>query len=141
MNAHQKITAAGIPMKERDLHLYAAQTLRLFGKRDLIWFHPVNEGARSARTGAFLKKMGMKPGVPDFALVLPGGRAAFLELKQRKGRQSVEQKAFQLSCEQTGVPYRVARSPEEVSSILTEWGAIAENPLRVTLTAAKGRGA
>jgi len=46
------------------------------------------EPPQHGRTGAILSGMGVKPGVADLALVLPGGRPGFLELKSRKGRLS-----------------------------------------------------
>jgi hypothetical protein len=42
--------------------------------------------------------MGVRPGVADFAPVLPGGRSAFLELKSAKGRLSPAQREFRAAC-------------------------------------------
>jgi hypothetical protein len=110
--------------KEAALQGFVVDLLRLAGARDLIWYHPVNEGRRAPRTGAFLKRMGMVAGVPDLAFVLPGGRAAFLELKTPTGVVSPEQLAFRARCAAAGVPYAIARTPEEAQAILADWGAI-----------------
>lgn len=118
-------------MTERDLHGYVADLIRLCRVPGLIAYHVANEGQRAPRTGAFLKRMLMVPGVADFALVLPGGRAAFLEIKTAKGRQSPEQRAFEVACRENGTPYRIARSPEEAMRALHELGAIRDLARRV----------
>lgn len=45
--------------------------------------HSPNEGKRNARTGAYLKKMGMQSGWPDYTLMIPCGsyHGFFLEMK------------------------------------------------------------
>jgi len=55
-----------------------------------------NGGARSARTGARLKKEGVKPGVPDICLPIPRGKyhGLYIELKAGKNKTSPEQKAW-----------------------------------------------
>lgn len=122
--------SAGIDPKERELQIFVVELLRFYGVRTLIWYHVPNEGQRAPRTGAFYKKLGMVPGVADIALVLPGGRAAFMELKIASGRTSPEQRAFRDLCERNGTDYAIARTPEEAATILVGWGAIVTNPLR-----------
>jgi hypothetical protein len=68
--------------------------------------------------------MGVRRGVADICLVLPGGAAAFLELKAPGGVLSPEQLLFQQSCEWAGAPYAVARSLDEAVEILRDWGAL-----------------
>lgn len=92
----------------------------------LSWFHPANGGYRNPREAKKLKDMGVKPGVADLALILPDARAAFIELKVGKNRQTDTQKAFQAECERIGAPYAVCRSLEEVEPSLRSWGV----PLR-----------
>jgi hypothetical protein len=133
-----KITSAR-DGSEFDLQKTVVALLRFNAKPDVIWYHVPNGEYRSKRTAARLKASGVRPGVADIAVVVGGGFARFLELKTRKGRQSVEQKAFQLSCERNGALYRIARTPEEAAAILFGWGALKTNPLagRVHLTAAR----
>lgn len=109
-------------MSELSLHKFTAQYLKLNAR--CVYYHPPNGEARSARTGGKLKAMGVVPGVPDFCLVLDGGRAAFLELKDRKGRQIDSQKAFQARAEAAGAFYEIARTSDEVIGILKGWGAV-----------------
>jgi hypothetical protein len=59
------------------------------------------------------------PGFPDW-LVMGHGRAAFLEWKSGKGRQSDAQRAFQDRCKVAGIPYRVVRTTEETLAFLEE---------------------
>lgn len=111
-------------MSEDDLHRYAVQLLKLCGQRDVLYFHVPNGGLRTKRTGGYLKALGVRPGVADFALVLPGGRAAFLELKTPTGRASPEQRVFRSDAEAAGALYAIARTPEEVEATLAGWGAL-----------------
>ncbi len=110
-------------MKERDLHGYTADLLRLMARPGVLWLHIANEGARSPRTGAYLKRMGMRPGAADF-LIVRYGHAYFLELKTGKGRLSPAQLVFRADTSDAGCPYSVCRSPEEVRETLDGWGAI-----------------
>ena len=110
--------------KEEDLQRYAVQLLKLCGVRELVWFHVPNGEARSKVTGARLKALGVRPGVADFAMTLPGGRSAYLELKAPAGRPSPEQRVFRSDAEAAGALYAIARTPEEVESILAGWGAL-----------------
>lgn len=109
-------------MSELSLHKFTAQYLKL--NAACVYFHPPNGEARSPRTAGKLKAMGVVPGVPDFCLVLDGGRAAFLELKARKGRQQDSQKAFQARAEAAGAFYEIARTSDEVIGILRGWNAV-----------------
>ncbi|MBN9434014.1 MAG: VRR-NUC domain-containing protein [Bosea sp.] len=111
-------------MTEHDLHKAVVQLLKFTARPGLIWFHVPNGELRDTRTGNRLKAMGVRPGVADFCLTLPGGRAAFLELKSAKGRSSPEQKAFAASCDEAGALYAVAKSLSEATEILRQWGAI-----------------
>lgn len=109
-------------MTEFDLHIFVAELMRKAGRRDVIFAHVPNGEARNAVTGAKLKRMGVRPGFPDFIFILPPhGRAAFLELKTEKGRLSQTQKTFETDAEQCGAYYAVARSPGEVEGILQAW--------------------
>ena len=100
-----------VVMNERALHLFTAQLLRLFAKPNVLWFHPPQEGLRSPRTGAFLKRMGTLGGVSDLILCLPPtGRMACLELKSAKGRLAESQRAFREAAFNAGAAYAVAEA-------------------------------
>jgi hypothetical protein len=116
-------------MRESDLQGTVMDLLRFNGVPGLIYFHPANEGSRSRRTGAFLKRQGMLPGVADLVIILPGGRAKFLELKTPDGKASMAQIAFATACAANGSDYWLARTPEEAADCLMNWGALRVNPL------------
>lgn len=143
MTTSTKLTAArearAAQLKERQLHGVVADMIRLYRKPGTIIFHIPNEGKRTERHGAFLKRMMMLPGAPDFSVTTLGGKQHWLELKTAKGRASHEQLAFEQEARLNGSPYALARSPEEAARILYEWGALTENPLAspVHLTAAR----
>lgn len=44
---------------------------RMLDHSGLVWCHPPNGGNRTARTGALMKSMGAKAGVPDVLIFTP----------------------------------------------------------------------
>ena len=85
-----------------------------------------NGGARTQRYGARLKAEGMRPGVPDLMLAVPRGghNALFIELKQGKGRLSLNQKAMLKLLEAQGyatvVPYGFEQARAAIENYLGE---------------------
>jgi len=71
-----------------------------------------------------LKKMGLRSGVSDI-VIFKNGKIYFLELKDKKGRQSENQREFEICAIKQCCPYSVARSLEDVVSILRAWKIIA----------------
>ena len=80
--------------KEIMLHIAVAKLLRDHCLPDWVWFHVPNGELRDVRTAAKLKRMGVKPGIPDFALVSPYGSVRFLELKRLGEKLSDAQEDF-----------------------------------------------
>jgi hypothetical protein len=115
-------------VSERQLHLAVADLIRQWRVPKLIAWHTPNESVRTPRTGAYLKKMMMLPGVPDFVIVPPGGRCHFLELKFGKGKLSPAQEEFKVAAISCPCPHSVVRTIEEAATVLHLWGAIKENP-------------
>ena len=89
---------------------------------DCVWFHVVNEGKRSKAAGGIAKAMGMTAGVADYAFVLNGGQAAFIELKVGDNRLTVPQKIFADRVQALGGLFAECRSLDEVISTLKGWG-------------------
>jgi hypothetical protein len=99
------------------------QIVRLSECPNVIWHSIPNEGARSARFGAELKAMGLKPGVADMIFVIDG-KAHYLELKSSTGRLTDTQRLFAADCRAAQIPHGVAYSLDEAVDLLTAWGAI-----------------
>lgn len=110
--------------EEEAIHVGVVDLLRYAAKPGVIYYHPPNGEHRNPITGAKLKRMGVRPGVPDLAFVLPGGKAAFMEIKAKRGRQSDTQREFEALASVSGAPYVVVRSIDQAREVLQEWGAI-----------------
>lgn len=74
-------------------------------------------GARAGNAVA-----GLRAGAPDLGLVLPGGRAAFLEVKTATGRLSSAQEACAEAIEAAGGLWMEVRSIDDVRRALAAWG-------------------
>lgn len=124
-------------MSEAQLHRSVAAFLRQALKPPTTWTTmPAGGGGRIR--GAQLKAMGLQPGWPDLVVIhrLParahvGSIVAGIELKTKKGSQSVEQESVQKEFENAGCLYYVARSLEEVEGFLRGAGI----PLHATVSA------
>ena len=89
---------------------------------DLLWTaFPAGE-ARTAITGARLKRMGLARGWADYILILDGGQVAGLELKAPNGRQSPEQKLVAQAMVQRGARYFIITDLAELSAALASLG-------------------
>lgn len=89
---------------------------------DCLYWHVPNGGSRNVIEARKLQSMGVRPGVADLSFVLPGGRAAFIELKAGKGRQQPSQAVFEEEVSGLGAAYTVCRSVDDVQRTLTGWG-------------------
>lgn len=81
-----------------------------------LLFHVPNGGVRHPGTAARLKKLGVKPGVPDLFLPVARGMAhgLYIEMKRQKGgRVSEDQKAWMEALTEQGYVCIVARGAEE----------------------------
>lgn len=109
---------------EYRLQYFVTQLLKFEAAPGIVHYAVPNGEYRSKRTLAKLKSMGVRAGVADLAFVLPGGRAAFLELKSERGYQSAVQRQFQVEAEAAGALYAVARTPDEAKEVLESWGVL-----------------
>lgn len=113
----------GRDQPEFRLTCVVADLLRLCAKPGLYFTHLPFGEARSERTGARLKRMGTRPGAPDF-LLLWKGRAIGLELKTEKGRQTETQRQTEKEWKAAGGDYILAHGYEEALEALAEAGVI-----------------
>ena len=122
-------TRENVPL-ERQIHLGVAQLLMLTAAPGVVWTHVANERRATPREGAFLKRMGVRPGWADFTLLLPpslswyGPQVAFLELKRPGGRLSVAQEAFRDDVMAIGCLWALAYSTDQAAGYLKEWGVL-----------------
>lgn len=89
-----------------------------------LLFHIPNGGARSARTGAMLKRQGVKAGVPDLFLPVArhGWHGLFIEMKRKKQwHTSPEQKWWQERLAAAGYMVVVCWGADEALKVLLEY--------------------
>lgn len=89
---------------------------------DVFAYAIPNGGGRSLTEGRKLKAEGVRAGVPDLGLILPDGRAAFIEVKKADGRLGGLQAGFRDLCARRGVPWALARCVEDVEQAFHAWG-------------------
>jgi hypothetical protein len=107
--------------KEIALHMDVARLLRDHARPDWQWTHIGHGEQRSPRVAAKLKRMGLRPGWPDFLLICPRGRAHLLELKRIGEELSDPQEDFKAWSAARGVPHVVAYETREVLIAFAEW--------------------
>ena len=93
--------------------------------------HSPNEGLlpHGGRDGAKRKAMGVRPGFPDFVLLVPSGRWHYLciELKTPEGRLSPSQRLYRREVERAGGMYAVCRSLEQFTGTVNEYLKASDN--------------
>ena len=100
---------------EDDLQMWCV-TYLTYRYSHLVWNHSPNEGERTAKQGAKLKKMGMRRGWPDLD-IYDGDKVVHVEFKTPTGRQRPEQKAVQELIEKQGGTYLICRTREQFQEI------------------------
>ncbi|TXH57400.1 MAG: hypothetical protein E6Q97_04545 [Desulfurellales bacterium] len=117
-------TFAAKTMSENQLQQAVA---RLLDHSGLVWCHPPNGGNRTARTGALMKSMGAKAGVPD-VLIFNGVLSTLLqswvgmaiELKVGKNKPTPAQLKWHEDLRRCGWRVDVCRTVDEVLAVLRE---------------------
>lgn len=107
-------------MTEAQLQRAVMAYLALALPKDAVSFHPANEGRRSARAGADLKRQGMLPGLPD-VMIIWRTQSYAIELKAGNGRLSAQQAATHRRLVGAGCPVSICRSIDDVEAFLTLW--------------------
>lgn len=99
-----------------------------YNGRPLQWFHCPNEGKRSGKMAAILKRMGLKPGVPDIIILdtppaFPIQKGAVIEMKRREdGKTSPEQEEWLEYFDNNSWVTGVANGIDEALELLKKWG-------------------
>lgn len=84
-------------------------------------FHVPNEGERTASAAVNLQRLGLVPGIPDLAILAPGGRVYFIEVKAQGGVLSKAQRAINDRFLEMGQPYAVCRSIDDARVAFKHW--------------------
>ena len=124
MTAALKAEVASQGRAEMQLHVAIAELLRATASPGVRFWHTPNGGKRAKQEAAQFKLMGVKAGVSDLVISMPGGRTGYIEVKAPNGRLTEEQENFLAAMAANGNPTAVVRSLDEAVSILTNWGAI-----------------
>lgn len=88
-----------------------------------LLFAVPNGGSRNKIEATNLKRQGVKRGVADVILLIPkkGFASLCIEFKTKTGRQSDEQKEFQMQAEKCGSKYVIVRSVKEAIEKVGEY--------------------
>jgi hypothetical protein len=113
----------GRAQPERQTHQALVQHLELRLPRDTFWWHPATGGKRTIITGALMKSLGSKPGLPDIMLIA-AGRVYGVELKSERGRLSSVQKDCHEAMRAAGTIIAIAGSLDHALDLLGEWGLL-----------------
>ena len=119
------ITVDGLEApKEITLQFSVAKFLKDFCHADWRYTHfPAGE-LRDEKTGAKLKRMGLKAGWPDFQIVSPQGLYHALELKRQGEGLNDDQEAFAAWCRSCGIPHAVVDTFKDAIEVLNGWGCL-----------------
>lgn len=88
-----------------------------------LMYHVPNEGKRSKRTGAQLKREGLKPGVPDMVLPVPRGKyhGLYIEMKATGNKTTDEQNKWLEALQEQGYRTAVCYGWEVASKVITDY--------------------
>jgi hypothetical protein len=110
--------------KELKLQFSVAKFLKGYCYADWRYTHfPAGE-LRDAKTGAKLKRMGLKAGWPDFQIVSPKGLFHALELKRVGEDLNDNQDEFAAWCCAHGIPHAVVNTFKDAVKVLNDWGCL-----------------
>ena len=85
--------------------------------------HPERRPAL-AELAARMKAEGLRAGIADLCIMLPGGRTGWLELKNLKGGRATRRPGFAAICERLGHAYAVVRTLDEAIVVLKDMGRL-----------------
>jgi hypothetical protein len=109
--------------REQPEHQAFVQHLHLRLRPPTFFFHPPMGGKRSAITGALMKSLGARAGMPDVMLIT-GGKIYGVELKAPGGRLSPVQKECHEALRAAGCTIGVACGLDEGLALLETWGLL-----------------
>ena len=108
---------------EQQIHRACVEYLTLLeSQKRLTFFHPYNGGWRTPAEGRIGKTLGVRAGIPDLVLILPGSKVAFIEVKSGTGKATNNQIATMAALNHFGAPTAIVRSVTELEEIIKQWG-------------------
>lgn len=114
-------------MKHDEANLQVA-ICQMLQSRLLYFFCVPNDLLGQSKNAALriarYKAIGLRSGISDLVIVTQDGKAHFMEIKTPKGTLSESQKNFADMCRACGWNYGVARSVEDASSLIAQWGIV-----------------
>jgi hypothetical protein len=116
--ARFKLRARREAPSETAIQTGVVKHLRAYMPRGVFWTASLSGVRLSMNVAGMAKRAGMNRGAPDLSFIWPDGQTTYIEMKAADGSLSVEQRALKLML---GDRMRVARSWDEVKSILTGW--------------------
>lgn len=112
---------------EDDLQAAVCRYLDILERQGhLLYFAVPNGGKRNLLEAVRMKRLGIRPGIPDLVLIPKAGPWCFIELKSPKGVQSEAQREWAAKLERFNCVTRVCRSLDEVRQFLFELGVVRE---------------
>ena len=115
---------AALLFSEHALQVAVVEYMALMVRPELYWSAIPNGGKRNLSVAVKLKREGVRRGTPDIVILLPEGRAAWLELKVKGGSLSLEQRMFRDVCHRLGHHWALAKSLDDVIAFLQKIGAL-----------------
>jgi len=98
-----------------------AEMVQHLQKQGIYFFSVPNEAAGKDKLRTMrMMGMGMRPGVADMVLVMPGGKVVFVEVKKPDGKQSDSQKKFECKVLSLGHLYYIVRSITDLDTALQD---------------------
>lgn len=89
----------------------------------LDYVHIPNEGVRSERTGARLKKIGLQRGFPDLFIIKPCGNyhGLFIEMKSLKGSATKEQREWIVKLNSLGYCAKICKGFDAARKVIDDY--------------------
>jgi hypothetical protein len=119
-----KREAAAHRRAEFKLHCNIIEVLERLHKPGVIWWHTPNEGKFTPKQMAHRRDMGVRPGVADIIVSMPGEKMIFFEVKTFLGPVSDKQYEFLDAMMKNGHGTWIIREVEHAIRLLTSHGAI-----------------
>jgi hypothetical protein len=112
--------------RRRDLNAEAriqaaiVEWVRVVSPHVMVFAVP-NGGLRTKAEAARMKWTGTVAGIPDLCIIVPGGRAHFIEVKTATGRLSSDQCIVHEALVALGTPPAIVRSVDDARLAFAHW--------------------